>query len=167
MKKLMAIALMLTAVLAAGAQGKWEKVHIEADELKGQEAGDVYVFTQPDMGSFVTWGFEKFQYRLTSDECQFDIQIASGIKGEFVLVGLYDDSNKLVESFKMWLDWESNWSNRFLRTRNAGTMSNPSGQKGKVKKMFKHLQSGSGYVRIVAARFDHTDFDLKILPFNL
>jgi hypothetical protein len=45
-------------------------------------------------------------------------------------------------------------------------MANPVGQKGKVKKIFKALLSGTGYVRIVAERFQTTDFDMKIIPYS-
>ena len=171
MKKLMTIALMVVA-MTASAQGKWEKSVIEADELKGQEASVAYVYTQPGTGSFIMWGFDIFQYRLTSDEHQFDIesgynQFAGSYSGIKVLVGLYDDNDKLLEKFTMWLDKEDNRANHFVKTRNAGGMSNPVGQKGKVKKIFKHLQSGKGYVRMVCPRFNTTDFDLKIPPFKL
>ncbi len=64
----------------------------------------------------------------------------------------------------MWLDKESDKGGSYLRTRNAGGMSNPVGQKGKVKKILKHLQGDSGYVRIVATRYNRADFDIKIPP---
>jgi hypothetical protein len=66
----------------------------------------------------------------------------------------------------MWLDRSENKANRVVKTRNAGGMSNPVGQKGKVKKIFKALQSDKGYVRIVAERFQTTDFDMKIIPYS-
>ena len=66
----------------------------------------------------------------------------------------------------MWLDRVDNNKDRIVRTRDAGGMSNPVGQKGKVKKIFKALQSDGGYVRIVAERFQSTDFDIKIPPFK-
>jgi hypothetical protein len=72
----------------------------------------------------------------------------------------------MIEKFKLWLDKENNTRNQVLRTRNAGTMANPVGQKGKVKKIFKALLSGTGYVRIVAERFQTTDFDMKIIPYS-
>lgn len=157
---------------AKGLEGKWQKVSVEADELKGIEGGTSYIYTVPKMGSFVFWDFDQFQYRLVSDEAQFDIESGwgkytgrySGIK---VNVGIYNDSNILIDKFEMWLDKEDNRANRFVRTRDAGGMSNPVGQKGKVRKIFNALKSGSGYVRIVAARYNTTDFDIRILPYNL
>jgi hypothetical protein len=83
-----------------------------------------------------------------------------------VLVGIYNNDGKMIEKFKLWLDKENNTRNQVLRTRNAGTMANPVGQKGKVKKIFKTLLSGSGYVRIVAERYHAADFDMKIIPYN-
>ena len=68
---------------------------------------------------------------------------------------------ELTTLFKQ-LDREDNRANRFVKTRNAGGMFNPVGQKGKVKKIFKHLTSGKGYVRIVCPRYNNTDFDIKI-----
>ena len=172
MNRIMTILMLLSAVLTVSAQGKWEKSVIEADELKGQEETVAYSYTQPGTGMFVVWGFETFQFRLISEERQFDIesgynQFAGSYSGINVFVGLYNDNDKLIEKFTMWLDKEDNRANRFVKTRDAGGMSNPVGQKGKVKKIFKHLQSGKGYVRMVCARYNTTDFDLKIPPFNL
>ena len=172
MKKVITMMLMLTAVLTASAQGRWEIIETEADELKGTTGGTAYIYTDPEMGSFVFWGFKEYQYRLISDHAQFNIEniynrFDGGHSGIIVLVGLYDANDKLIDKFDMWLDKEGNKSNRFVRTRDAGGMSNPVGQKGKVKKIFNALQSKSGYVRIVGERFDTTDFDIKIPPFKI
>ena len=39
--------------------------------------------------------------------------------------------------------------------------------KNKIKKAFRALKEGKGYVRIVCARKSAQDFDLKITPYNL
>lgn len=158
--------LLLTALACMTASAQWEKTVIEADELKGEQGGEVMIYTDQNNGSFVFWGWDEYQFRLTSDKAQFNNSTANGVTGLQVLVGIYNDAGKMVDSFKMWLDRESNRGNQFLRTRNAGTMSNPVGQKGKVKKIFNALKSGSGYVRIVAERFNTTDFDIKIPPYQ-
>lgn len=49
MKRLMTIALVLTAVLAASAQGKWTYSNYQADELKGQQAYTAYQYEVPSM----------------------------------------------------------------------------------------------------------------------
>ena len=169
------IAFMLVAMLAvactATAQGTWKKTVTEADELKDEVASDVFVYNVDGMGQFILWNWEEYQFRLVSDNEQFNIDsgyssITGGYAGIQILVGIYDGDNNLIEKFKLWLDKESNTRNQVLRTRNAGTMANPVGQKGKVKKIFKTLLSGSGYVRIVAERYHAADFDLKIMPYS-
>lgn len=86
--------------------------------------------------------------------------------GELVLVGIYDADGKMTEKFKLWLDLVRDSGLKDLRTRNAGGMSNPVGQKKKVRKIFEALRSGAGYVRIVAPRYDNSDFDIKIPAFR-
>jgi len=150
-------------------KGGWEITKIDADELKGNEAYTAYKYYQPGEGSFIFWGFNEFQYRIFSDNGIFDYQsgynrYSGSYSGESVTVGLYDGNDNLIEKFDMWLDKESDKGGSYLRTRNAGGMSNPVGQKGKVKKILKHLQGDSGYVRIVATRYNRADFDIKIPP---
>lgn len=150
-------------------KGGWEITKIDADELKGNEAYTAYKYYQPGEGSFIFWGFNEFQYRIFSDNGIFNYQsgynrYSGSYSGESVTVGLYDGNGNLIEKFDMWLDKESDKGGSYLRTRNAGGMSNPVGQKGKVKKILKHLQGDSGYVRIVATRYNRADFDIKIPP---
>ena len=147
----------------------WVKTKQEADELKGNEAYTSYVYNQPGEGSFIFWGFDEYQYRIFSDNGIFNYEsgynrYSGSYSGETVTVGLYDGNGNLIEKFDMWLDKERSKGGSYLRTRNAGAMSNPVGQKGKVKKIFKHLQGDSGYVRIVATRYNRPDFDIKIPP---
>lgn len=160
-----------SAEMTSPSKGGWKITHQTADELKGNEAYSSYVYSQPGMGAFVFWGFEKFQFRIVSDDGIFNYKstysrYSGAYQGESILVGLYDNNDNLIEKFNMWLDREMSKDGKFLTTRNAGTMSNPVGQKGKVKKIFKHLQGQNGYVRIVATRYNHADFDLKIPPVN-
>ena len=66
----------------------------------------------------------------------------------------------------MFLDDEKNRGNCFIRTRDLGGMSNPVGQKKKVRKIFAALRSGKGYVRFVAPRHNRSDFDIKVMPYK-
>ena len=177
MKKLLFTLIMMLTTQFVNAQavenlGTWEHTKTEADELKGQEASDVLIYTVAGMGDFVCWGFDEFQFRLVSSEAQFDIDAGYGryvgsYAGVTINVGIYTKEGQLVDKFKMWLDKEDNRANRFVRTRNAGGMSNPVGQKGKVKKIFKALKSGSDQkVRIVAPRYNTTDFDITLIPID-
>lgn len=147
----------------------WEITKMEADKLKGNDEYKAYKYYQPGEGSFIFWGFDEYQYRIFSDNGIFNYEsgynrFSGSYSGETVTVGLYDANGNLIEKFNMWLDKESSKGGSYLKTRNAGGMSNPVGQKGKVKKIFKHLQGDGGYVRIVATRYNHPDFDIKIPP---
>ena len=173
MKKIATITIMLLVAITMSAQmeGKWLKKQSEADELKGTSGGTYYSYVVPGLGAFVIFDFNTYQYFLLSEKEQFNIetgydQFIGSYAGITVLVGIYDENDKLTEKFKMWLDRSENKANRVVKTRNAGGMSNPVGQKGKVKKIFKALQSDKGYVRIVAERFHSTDFDIKIPPYK-
>lgn len=165
---LFAFALLLSGI-TVNAQGKWIKSVTEADELKGTDGGTVYLFEAAGVGTLVIWDWNTFQYRLISEN-QFGIENVSGPTGSYsgieVLVGIYDENGKLTEKIKMWLDKEDNRANHFVKTRDAGGMSNPVGQKGKVKKIFNALLSGKGYVRFVAPQYNKTDFDLKVTPYT-
>ena len=165
------IALMMAIAMSAQVEGKWLKQESEADELRGSRGGTYYSYIVPGLGGFMIYGFDTYQYFLISDSGQFNIdagysRYGGAYAGISVLVGIYDENDKLTDKFTMWLDRVDNKGNCIVRTRDAGGMMNPVGQKGKVKKIFKALQSDSGYVRIVAERFQRTDFDIKIPPYK-
>lgn len=171
MKRLLTTMMMLMTVIMVSAQGKWETTVTEGDDLKGTTAGKTYVYNVEGMGRFGLWDWKTYQFCLVSDEAQFNIdagysRYTGSYAGVDIVVGIYDDNDKLVEKFKMWLDRVDNKGNQMVKTRNQGAMSNPVGQKGKVKKIFNVLNGGKGYVRIVTERFQTTDFDIKIYPFK-
>lgn len=162
MKKVFLMMLLTVVAVGAAGQGTWSKKTIKADELRGEEGGTYLLYEDPSMGEIVIWNWDEFQFRLISLGGQFNVSR----DGMVVNVGIYDDNDKLVEKFGMWLDREDNRANRFIRTRDAGYMNNPVGQKKKVKKIFKALQSGTGYVRFLCERYNELDFDLKVLPYK-
>ncbi len=159
----------VTAPTKSSGEAGWEITKQEADELKGNEAYTINMYSVPGEGSFVFWGFDEYQFRIISDDGIFNYdsgynRYSGSYSGESITVGLYDDNNKLIEKFNMWLDKDRSKGGHILNTRNAGSLGNPVGQKGKVKKIFKHLQGKSGYVRIIATRYNRADFDIKIPP---
>lgn len=169
MKKILVLSIMMlvTTINAIAQSGEWQTVHQEEDELTGQKSGDVMIFSDSEVGAFICWGFDTPQFRLMSSNGIFNYIVSSGYIGMEVLVGLYNEKGELKEKFNMWLDKDEDKAGQYLSTRNAGTMFNPVGQKKKVKKIFNQLCSGTGYVRIVAERYNNPTFDLKILPYNL
>ena len=162
-------ALSCTLGMMAQTEGKWHVLQVEPDELKGEPGGSRYVYEVEKTGRFIVWDWNEYQFMLSSLH-PFATEHVSGIvssaNGELVLVGIYDANGKMTEKFEMWLDLLRDSGYKDLRTRNAGSMSNPVGQKKKVRKIFEALRSGVGYVRIVAPRYDNSDFDIKILAFQ-
>lgn len=163
MRKLIVSLCLIACSIGIQAQ-TWKITANEADELLGiTEDIKTYIFLVPDDCAIVFWAGQ-YQFRLVSNKGIFNYDRSDGISGMSVLVGFYDDNDKLLEKFSMWLDEEPASAGKYLRTRDRGTMFNPVGQKGRVKKIVQHLNKGKGYVRIVANRYDEVALDLKILP---
>lgn len=155
--------------VTAETEGNWHVLQVEPDELKGDSGGSRYVYEVEDMGWFTVWDWNKYQFMISSIHpfaTEHVRGMVSSSNGELVLVGIYDADGKMTEKFKLWLDLVRDSGYKDLRTRNAGSMSNPVGQKKKVRKIFEALRSGVGYVRIVAPRYDNSDFDIKVFPFK-
>ncbi len=172
MKKLLLtfiFALSCTLGVMAQTEGKWHVLQVEPDELKDEPGGLSYVYEVENVGWFIVREWDKYQFMISSFHpfaAEHVSDLVSSYDGELVLVGIYDANGKLTEKFEMWLDLVRDSGYKDLRTRDAGFMNNPVGQKKKVRKIFEALRSGVGYVRIVAPRYDKSDFDIKILAFQ-
>lgn len=166
MKKILVLLLIVSLPLVSFAQG-WSRTDFPADELKGNESYTAYSYDLPGYGSFIFFSDEDGQYRLKSSDGIFDVESIQGYVGQQITVGIYDDNDKLVEKFNMWLDALNKTNFDILTTRNAGGMFNPTGQKSKVKKILKCINGGSGYVRFLAPRYNKTDFDFKVYPIDI
>ena len=172
MKKLLLtfiLALSCTLGVMAQTEGKWHVLQVEPDELKDEPGGSRYVYEVENVGWFIVREWDKYQFMISSFHpfaAEHVSDLVSSYDGELVLVGIYDANGKLTEKFEMWLDLVRDSGYKDLRTRDAGFMNNPVGQKKKVRKIFEALRSGVGYVRIVAPRYDKSDFDIKILAFQ-
>lgn len=158
MKKQLCFIIMMVFSLCINAQ--WRLEHVPADELKGTKEYDMYSYVQDDLGAFSFYGFDEYQFKILSKKGIFNVEREGRWRGCLVLVGMYTEDDKLYDSFKLWLDAQN--GSQILQTRNMGTMSNPVGQKGKVRRMLDFLQRGKGYVRIVAPRYADSDFDIHI-----
>jgi len=166
MKKIFIFSIMCLFAVFANAQG-WVSSEIKADEFKGTKAYTAYSYSD-DVGVFVHWSNDDGQYKLISYSGMFNYdsgysKYGGSYCGISVLVGIYDNNDKLIEKFKMWLDCDrGDGPVTEAHTRNAGGMSNPVGQGKKVKKILKHLNTGKGYVRFYADLYDSQDFDFKV-----
>ena len=78
-------------------------------------------------------------------------------------MGLYTLDGKLTEK------WEGTIKADHVALKTAWINKNaiyyPSTRK-KLKKMFRALKSGEGYVRIISKRRNVEDFDMKVIPYS-
>ena len=104
MKK--SIYLLLFSLLSLNSYSQeWEVIGHQADELKGNEDYTSYMFTDPNIGSFVCWS-ESEQCRIINSNGIFDYSSAYhqllGSYGRLTaVVGLYDSNNNLKEKFDL------------------------------------------------------------------
>lgn len=161
MKKLLAIALLLLTVLTAGAQGKWRISHREADPMKGQDARDVYIYDVKGVGSVVVWDWNKADFRLITEKGMFRTWTSSGTQLVPVKVGFFDESGKMEKLFTVNLMPEDNSMKKYIATADYYML----GRKD-IRKIMSRMKSGKGYVRMVASRYNDTDFDIKVSPYK-
>lgn len=78
-------------------------------------------------------------------------------------MGLYTLDDKLTDKLDV-LELAADHTHKEAWINKKGIYF-PSTRK-KIKKMLRALKSGEGYVRVVCARKDANDLDLKIMPYN-
>lgn len=161
MKKIFVIALFLFAWLAASAQGTWRVSHREADPMKGQDERDVYIYDADGIGSMVVWDWDKYNFRLITQNGMFRTWVSSGTVFVLVKAGFYDEHDNMKEMVTVQLLPEDNQMRKYIATADFYMF----GRKD-IRKIFKHLKSGKGYVRFLVERYNETDFDLKVTPYK-
>ncbi len=161
MKKLLTITALLLAGLTTNAQGRWEVVHNEADPMKGEVERDVYIYSADNIGSVVVWDWSKADFRLITNNGLFNTWVSSGSVFAPVKVGFYNDNGDLEKMLTVNLVPETNSMKKRLVTSDFYI-----GGRSDIKKIMSRLKSGKGYVRIIASRYNESDFDIKITPFD-
>lgn len=167
MKKILFVIVSLVISVSMFGQGKWSETKFEADEFKGTKEYTAYSF-ENEIGEFVYWSNKNGQYRLISFVGNFNYETGySQYTGHWcgitVKVGLFDENDKMVDKFDMWLECESgDGPVTTAQTFDKGGFWNPTGQGKKVKKIMKHLNEKKGYVRFFADLYNANDFDFKV-----
>lgn len=147
--------------MTAVAQGSWTVSHRDADELKGQDARDVYLYEAPGVGTVVVWDWDKADFRLITDNGFFKAYYYQGSKYYPITVGFYDDDGKLEKKFGLDLIEEYNHGGKYIAT--GGFYY---GGRGNIRKLLSRMKSGKGYVRILADLYNRSAFDIMITPFE-
>lgn len=161
MKKLMTIALLLLACLAASAQGTWTVSHREADPMKNQDARDVCIYEAPGIGSVVVWDWDKAEFRLITEKGFFYAQYSGGSKIVPIRAGLFDKDGNLKKIYDLQLIPEDNTNNKWIATAGFYYFG-----RGEIRKVMKHMRSGSGYVRFLGKLYNNQEFDIIVTPYR-
>ena len=161
MKKIIAIALLLLAGLSVSAQGRWTVSHREADPMKGQTEKDVYIYEINGVGSVVVWDWDKADFRLITEKGMFKDEYTTNGKMVPVKAGFYNKQGKMEKMVTVILFPEDNHNNKFIATGAFYYFG-----RGDIRKIISHMKKGKGYVRFVVQRYNDTDFDIIVTPYQ-
>lgn len=181
MKKLFVFTMLVLVSMTASAQGTWTTIEKPADELKGEKGGTHYKYTVEGVRAVEIYDWDDWLFKITTFDGGFDYNVITtrqvynadlSIRTEplstprykcNVLIGLYDSNDALKEKLDLSMEVDQNQKCQNL-TVNKSWFAYPQTGK-KVKKLFKAMQDGKGYLRIVAKRKEMPDFDIKITAY--
>lgn len=175
MKKILVIMIMVllcsTAVMAQKGKGKsrnrkaqttsvkgWNTVNVKADELYGTRAYKLYLYEKSE-GCV---GFNEFgSLFIITTKGIFDYEVGNISKIlTAVRIGLYDKNNNLITVYRH-SDYLS-YNNDAYFTVGSNGSDYASCSNAVADSVIEHLQYSNGYVRIVADRYNRSDFDIKV-----
>lgn len=169
MKKILTIA-MLLAGLTANAQGKWNNVKVEAEELKGVKGGESYQYSVDDIGTIEITDWKKDKIIITTNDGEFEYSkhevknsvtnMSKTVYVSKVLIGLYNNDGALQDK----LDGESYFDGE--SPKSLLIVGRTFTQTRQLKRMIKAVQTGDCCLRIVCKRKDMSDFDIKTTPYG-
>ena len=170
MQRILAIIIMTVLCGAIHAQSTWATEKVEADELKGIEGGEKYLYSVDKYGTVEIADWKKDRITITTNDGVFvytkhqvDTPVTNMSKVVYiskVLIGLYDTKGVMQEK----LDGESYFDDD--NPRSLLIVGRTFTQSRQMKRMLKAVQSGEGCLRIVCKRKDMPDFDIKTTPYK-
>ena len=165
MKRILTIIIMVVLCVTAYAQGNWITVKVEADELRGIEGGESYLYSVDSIGTIKIADWKKDRITITTNEGVFAYtknqvnnpvtNMSKVVYVSKVLIGLYNTKGVLQEK----LDGESYFDDD--SPKSLLVVGRTFSQSRQIKRMLKAVQSGGGCLRIVCKRKDMPDFDIK------
>ena len=158
MKKILLLLILMSSVLTSFAQ-YWEKIHKDADELKGSPAINIHLVKVPGVGAvtihdskeYLVFKVNKgiFDYRLYNTY----YTVAEGI------AGLYSENGELVEkvSIRTSVSEDSpSYAEAYFNTALGYEGS------GAIRKIISWIRDSKGSVRFVFPKYGGSDFDIKV-----
>ena len=148
----MAFVLLLVG-MTANAQGTWNSVRVEEDDLKGIKGGEIYQFSVDSIGAIEITDWKKDRIVITTNSGEFEYSKQEVVNSvthmnktvyvSKVLIGLYNSEGSLLEK----LDGESYFDGE--NPKSLLVVGRTFTQTRQIKRMLKIVQSGDGYLRIV------------------
>ena len=165
MQRILAILIMMVLCGTIHAQSTWTTEKVEADELRGIEGGESYIYSVDSIGTIKIADWKKDRITITTNEGVFAYtknqvnnpvtNMSKVVYVSKVLIGLYDTKGVLQEK----LDGESYFDDD--SPKSLLVVGKTFSQSRQIKRMLKAVQSGGGCLRIVCKRKDMPDFDIK------
>ena len=165
MQRILAIIIMTVLCGAIHAQSTWTTEKVEADELRGIEGGESYLYSVDSIGTIKIADWKKDRITITTNEGVFAYtknqvnnpvtNMSKVVYVSKILIGLYDTKGVLQEK----LDGESYFDDD--SPKSLLVVGRTFSQSRQIKRMLKAVQSGDGCLRIVCKRKDMPDFDIK------
>ena len=163
MKKVfLSLLLLMIGLVVSAQEGKWVTDTIKGDELKGQATTVAHCYVQEDMGMFVFWESNSDRFSIVSPKSIFNTMVSRGEIGALSFVGLYDDSGNLKEKLEIWLKLDTSSGHHRLFAIDYANNPLIKHHKKNIRKVLEAIQSGEGYIRILADRYQAEGFDLKV-----
>lgn len=169
MIKLLTVVMLQFVGMTASAQGTWNVVITEADELKGVKGGESYRFSLDSVGFIEIADWKKDRIKITTYDGEFVYSkkemvnpltnIYNMVCFSEVFLGLYNREGALLKKIygRGYIDGEVPKSLIVV----GGFFS----QTRQIKHMLKTVQTGSGSLRIVIMREKMPCFDIKTTPY--
>ena len=158
MKKILMLLILMSSVLTSYAQ-HWEKIHKDADELKGTPAINLHLVNVSGVGS-VTILDNKDYLVFKVNNGIFDYKLYNAyytvVDG---ITGLYSENGELVEKFAIRVSVSEetpSYAQAYFNTALGYEGS------GAIRKVTSWIRDSKGSVRFIIPRYGSTDFDIKV-----
>ena len=160
MKKTILFAALLLAAVAPLWGQEWSFRTIEADELRGTKSDSVAILMAEDYTVMVS--LTNCYVLVQSKDCIFDYH-----KYEYyVLIGLYDYEGNLLSRDRIFCYYPNTQSYSLIKIANARHLSKNHPGDTIATRIIETLNSGEGYVRIIAPMYQCGELDITLPPFQ-
>ncbi len=158
MKKIVLLLLLMCMTLTGSAQ-YWEKIHKDADELKGTSDINIHLINVPSVGAVTIHDNKDYLvFKVNKGVFDYKLYNAYYIVAEGV-AGLYSENGELVEKVAIRVSVSED-SPSFAQAY-FNTALDYEGS-GAIRKVISWIRDSKGSVRFIIPKYGGTDFDVKV-----